>query len=203
LYYFDLRRGFILYFQNSIIKKFKVVNKMPSKKVLAAKQQIVSELAAQLKNACAGVLVDYKGITVADDTKLRNELRKAGVNYSVKKNTLVKLAAKQIGLEGLDDVLNGTTALATSDTDLVACAKILSQYAEKNKKITIKAGFIEGKAVTAVQVAALAKLPPKEVLIAQILAGFNVPITGFVNVLNANLRGLVVALNAIAEKKAA
>jgi len=176
---------------------------MPSEKVLAEKQQIVSELASQLKNACAGVLVDYKGITVADDTKLRTELRKAGVNYSVKKNTLIKLAAEQIGLRGLDDVLNGTTALATSDNDLVAPAKILSLYAEKNKKLKIKAGFIEGKAVTDVQVAALAKLPQKEVLIAQVLAGFNAPISGFANVLNANLRGLVVALNAIAEKKTA
>jgi len=176
---------------------------MPSEKVLAEKQQIVSELASQLKNACAGVLVDYKGITVADDTKLRTELRKAGVNYSVKKNTLIKLAAEQIGLKGLDDVLNGTTALATSDNDLVAPAKILSLYAEKNKKLKIKAGFIEGKAVTDVQVAALAKLPQKEVLIAQVLAGFNAPISGFANVLNANLRGLVVALNAIAEKKTA
>jgi large subunit ribosomal protein L10 len=176
---------------------------MPSEKVLASKQQIVTKLAEQLKNACAGVLVDYKGITVADDTLLRNELRKAGVNYSVQKNTLIKFAAKQIGLKGLDDVLNGTTALATSNSDLVAPAKILSLYAEKNKKLKIKAGFIEGKAVSDVQVAALAKLPPKEVLIAQVLAGFNTPISGFVNVLNANLRGLVVALNAIAEKKTA
>jgi large subunit ribosomal protein L10 len=176
---------------------------MPSEKVLAEKQQLVIELAKQLKNACAGVLVDYKGITVADDTKLRNELRKAGVNYSVRKNTLIKLAAKQIGLEGLDDVLNGTTALATSDSDLVAPAKILSLFAEKNKKLKIKAGFIEGKAVTDIQVAALAKLPPKEVLISQVLAGFNTPISNFANVLNANLRGLVVALNAIAEKKSA
>jgi large subunit ribosomal protein L10 len=176
---------------------------MPSEKVLAEKQQLVTQLAEQLKKACAGVLVDYKGITVADDTKLRNELRKAGVNYSVKKNTLVKLAAKQIGLEGLDDILNGTTALATSDNDLVAPAKILCLYAEKNKKIKIKAGFIEGKAVTDIQVAALAKLPPKEVLISQVLAGFNTPISSFANVLNANLRGLVVALGAIAEKKAA
>jgi large subunit ribosomal protein L10 len=176
---------------------------MPSDKVLAEKQQIVTQLAAQLKNACAGVLVDYKGITVADDTKLRTELRKAGVNYSVKKNTLVKLAAKQIGLEGLDDILNGTTALATSDSDLVAPAKILSQYAEKNKKLKIKAGFIEGKSISAIQVAALAKLPTKEVLISQVLAGFNAPITSFANVLNANLRGLVVALNAIAEQKTA
>lgn len=176
---------------------------MPSEKVLFKKQQIVTELAEQLKNACAGVLVDYKGITVADDTKLRNELRKAGVNYSVKKNTLLKFAAKQIGLVGLDAILNGTTALATSDNDLVAPAKILSQYAAKNKKIKIKAGFIEGKVVTDLQVAELAKLPPKKVLIAQVLAGFNTPISNFANVLNANLRGLVVVLNAIAEKKCA
>lgn len=176
---------------------------MPSQKVLEEKQQIVADLKAKLEKAASGVLVDYKGITVADDTKLRAELRKAGVEYSVKKNTLIKLAADQLGLNGLDDVLKGTTALAVSDTDLVAPAKVLSEFAEKHEKFTIKAGFIEGKVVNADEVKALAKLPSKEVLVAKALGGLNAPITGFVSVLNANLRGLVVALNAIAEKQTA
>lgn len=176
---------------------------MPSEKVLAEKKQVVEELKTQLQKACSGVLVDYKGITVAEDTKLRAELRNAGVKYTVRKNTLLKLAAQQIGLQGLDDILNGTTAIATHETDLVAPAKILSKYAGTNEKFKIKAGFIEGKVVNDKQVTELAKLPPKEQLIATVLCGLNAPISGFANVLNANIRGLVVALNAIAEKQSA
>lgn len=176
---------------------------MPSEKILAEKQQVVNELSAKLKSSVSGVLVDYKGITVSDDTKLRAELRKAGVYYSVKKNSIVKLAAKDAGIEGLDDVLNGTTAIALSENDMIAPAKIISAFAEKHESFKVKAGFVEGKSVSAVEVDALAKLPPKEVLVAKLLGGLNAPITGFVNVLNGNLRGLVVALNAIAEKKSA
>ena len=176
---------------------------MPSEKVLAEKQKIVAELKAQLEKAVSGVLVDYKGITVADDTKLRKELREAGVDYSVKKNTLVKLAAEQAGLGELSQVLTGTTAIAVSENDLVAPAKILSAFAGKNDAFKVKAGFIEGKIVGPEEILTLAKLPPKEVLIAKVLGGFNAPISGFANVLNANLTGLVVALNAIAEKQSA
>lgn len=176
---------------------------MPSEKVLESKKVIVSELSKRLKNASAGVLVNYEGISVADDTKLRAEMRKANVNYSVIKNTLIKLAAQQAGLSGFEDQLNGATAIATSDEDLVAPAKILSQYAAKNEKFQIKAGFVEGNVIDANGVKELSQLPPKEVLIAKVLCGFNAPISGFANVLNANLRGLVVALNAIAEKQSA
>jgi len=176
---------------------------LPSEKILEEKKQLVAELSSKLQNAVAGVLVDYKGITVADDTKLRKELREAGVDYSVIKNTTIHLAAKDAGIEGLDSVLEGTTAMGISSTDLVVTAKILSEYAEKNKKFSVKAGFVEGKVISAAEVEALAKLPPKEVLVAKVLGGFNAPITGFANVLNANLTGLVVALNAIAEKQSA
>lgn len=176
---------------------------MPSKKVLEEKQKLVGEIAGQLKAAVSGVIVDYKGINVADDTKLRRELREAGVHYAVRKNTLLKLAAREAGLSGFEDLLNGATAVAISDSDLIAPAKILAKFAEGHDNFKIKAGFIEGKSAGAEQVMALAKLPPKEVLIARALAGFNAPITGFANVLNANLRGLVVALNAIAEKQSA
>ncbi len=176
---------------------------MPSANVLEQKKQIVSELADKLKAATAGVLVDYKGITVADDTKLRTQLREAGVEYAVVKNTLLRRAAEIAGIPGLDSVLEGTTALALS-SDPVAAAKILTKYAEGSKgKFTVKAGFIEGRVIDASGVEALGKLPSKEVLIAQVLGTFNAPITGFVTVLNANIRGLAVALNAIAEKKSA
>ena len=176
---------------------------MPSEKILAQKKELVNALTEQLKKATSGVLVDYKGINVVDDTKLRAELRKAGVQYSVKKNSMIRLAAKQAGITGLDDVLSGKTAIATSETDLIAPAKILVGFAEKNEKFKIKSGFLEGKCISVKEIGDLAKLPPKEVLIAKVLGGFNAPISGFANVLNANLRGLVVALNAIAEKKTA
>lgn len=177
---------------------------MPNAKVLEQKKSVVSELAQAMKSAQAGVLVDYKGINVADDTKLRQTLRAAGVEYSVVKNTLLTFAVKEIGFDGLIEVLNGTTALAYSNSDLVAPAKILSEHAKKSGgKFTIKAGFVEGKVISSKEVAALAELPSKEQLIAQMLAGFNAPISGFVNVLNGNLRGLAVVLNAIAEKKGA
>lgn len=177
---------------------------MPSEKILEQKKLLVNELAEKMKTAVSGVLVDYKGITVSNDTTLRAELRKAGVYYAVKKNSIIGLAAKEIGLSDLEKVLSGTTAIAISDSDLTAPAKILSKYAESSKNgFTIKAGFIEGKAATGAEIETLAKLPSKEVLIAKFLGSMNAPISGFVNVLNGNLRGLVVALNAIAEKKSA
>ncbi len=175
---------------------------MPSESVLKEKQGIVTELANKLKSSVSGVLVNYKGITVEKDTKLRSDLRNANVDYCVVKNTLIRLAANQVGLDSLDEVLKGTTALAVSSTDPVAPAKILYNYSKFNDIFKIKAGFLEGKVISAEQVKALALLPSREVLVAKVLGGFNAPISSFVNVLNGNIRGLVVALNAIAEKKA-
>jgi len=175
---------------------------VPNAKVLEQKKALVAELAEKMKKAAAGVLVDYKGINVVDDTKLRADMRKADVDYTVYKNTMIRLAAREAGLEGLDPFLSGTTALAMSETDVTAPAKVVVDYAKKIQgKYEVKAGFIEGRVVSAKEIEAIAALPPKEVLIAQVLGGLNAPITGFVNVLNANLRGLVVALNAIREKR--
>lgn len=177
---------------------------MPSEKILEKKKQQVAELAEALKGACTGVIVDYKGITVADDTKLRKELREAGCDYKVVKNTLLKLALQEAGIEGLENVLEGTTALAYSKDDYVSSAKILSGYAEKSKDVfNVKAGFVDGKVLDAKGVKELAELPPKEVLVAKALGGLNAPIAGFVTVLNGTMKGLVVALDAIAEKKGA
>ncbi|HIS70222.1 MAG TPA: 50S ribosomal protein L10 [Candidatus Gallacutalibacter stercoravium] len=176
---------------------------MPSAKILEQKKQIVADLAARLKESCSGVVVEYKGINVADDTKLRKELREAGVEYTVVKNTLLSRAAKEAGIEGLDPVLEGTTALATSKEDYAAAARILSKYAETSKTFKTKAGFVEGKALDVNGVKELAELPSKEVLVARALGGLNAPISGFVTVLNGTLKGLVVALNAIAEKQSA
>ncbi len=162
---------------------------MPSAKVLSQKQEAVKVIADKLQRATAGVFVDYKGINVEEDTKLRTELRNAGVDYTVVKNTLTRFAAKSVGLDGFDEILNGTTALAVSFDDQVAPAKILNSYAKKNEKFTIKAGFIDGAAISVEEVKALANIPAKEVLIAQLLYAINSPI-----------QGLAVALDQIAKK---
>ena len=176
---------------------------MPSEKILEQKKQQVAELSEKLKNSVTGVIVNYKGITVADDTKLRKSLREAGDEYKVVKNTLLGRALKEAGIDGLDSVLEGTTAIALSSEDYVGAAKILCEYADKSKTFEVKAGFVDGKMIDAEGVKNLAKLPSKEVLLAQVLGGLDAPITGFPTVLNGTMKGLVVALNAIAEKKGA
>ncbi len=174
---------------------------MPSEKILEQKKEVVSELSKKIKEAKAMVFADYRGLTVEQDTELRNALRKAGVEYKVVKNTLTRFAAKENGLEGLEPFLKGPTAMAVSDTDPVAPAKVLSEYVKKYEKLELKVGVVEGKIIDEKGINALAELPPREVLIAKVLGGFNAPISGLVNVLNGNIRGLVVALNAIAEQK--
>ena len=164
---------------------------MPSKSALESKKQVVAQLKEKLASAVSCVIVDYKGITVADDTKLRKELREAGVEYSVTKNTLLRFAAQETGYDALIPSLEGTTALAISTTDEVAPAKILSKYADSSDgKFVIKTGFVDGEVLSAEKITAIGKLPAKEVLIAQVLGG-----------LNATIAGLAYAIKAIAEKK--
>lgn len=161
---------------------------MPSEKVLQAKQAFVADLTKKIQGAVSGVIVDYSGITVADDTALRRKLREAGVEYSVVKNTLLKRAVDAAEMSGLDDVLNGTTALALSD-DYVAAAKILCEYAEGKDNFKVKAGFMDGSVIDAAKVIELSKLPSKEGLLSMLLS-----------VLNGPIRGLAVALKAVSEK---
>ena len=116
---------------------------MPSEKVLEIKKQQVADLKTRFDNACAGVIVDYKGISVSDDTALRKELREAGVKYTVTKNTLIHLAIDGTDLAELDGVLEGTTAVATSEDDYVAAARILQKFADKNENFNIKGGFLD------------------------------------------------------------
>ena len=162
---------------------------MPSKSVLETKQAIVAQLKDKVANSVSGVVVDYKGITAEADTKLRKELREAGRTYKVVKNTLLSRALKEAGIDGLENVLEGTTAIAISEEDYVAPARILSGFADKNNKFTVKAGYADGEILSAERVADLAKLPSKEVLLAQVLYG-----------LNGNLTKLAIAINAIVEK---
>ncbi len=175
---------------------------MPNEKVLSEKQAIVAELAEKLKNSSGGVFVDYTGTSVAQDTEMRRAMRAAGVDYTVVKNTLTRLAADKAGMAALDPILNGPTALAVSKSDPVAAAKLISEFAsKKDSKLKVKAGFVEGKVITPEEVKALAELPSREALVAQVLGTMIAPVTGLVTVLNANIRGLAVALKAIADKK--
>ena len=156
---------------------------MPSEKILEQKKQIVSDLADTLSSSVAGVIVDYKGITVEDDTKLRKDLREAGVKYAVVKNTILKLAAEKAELSDIDDVLEGTTAIATSAEDYTA--RILCKFASTSKTFTVKKGFLDGKVIGVDTVESLAKLPSKDVLLATVCNAFNAPIAAFARAMQA------------------
>jgi large subunit ribosomal protein L10 len=158
---------------------------LPSAKVLEAKKAIVAELSDRLKNSITGVLVNYKGINVADDTALRKELREAGVKYTVVKNTLLSRASEEADLAGLQSTLEGTTALATSDDDYTAAARILSNFAKKSKTFEIKAGYLDGQIVDLATIDSLAKLPSREVLLANVLGAFQAPIASFARAIQA------------------
>ncbi|MGN1113999.1 MAG: 50S ribosomal protein L10 [Oscillospiraceae bacterium] len=151
---------------------------MPSEKVLLAKQERVEKLTELLKNAAAGVIVDYKGITVEEDTKLRKELREAGVNYFVEKNTLLRRACENAGLNDLTNVLEGTTAIALSDDDQTAPARILGKFNEDcdDAKCHLKAGFIGEEIYDTEGVKALSKIPSRETLLAQLVGSLQGPI---------------------------
>lgn len=176
---------------------------MPNKNILEKKQQIVSELSDRLSNSCTGILVSYKGINVEDDTKLRKELREANVNYTVVKNTMLSRAIKGTSLEEMSGVLEGTTALATSKDDYVSAARILCDFAAEHKFFKIKTGFLNDDVIDEGKIKELSKLPSKEVLVAKVLSGLNAPISGLAGVLSGLQRGLVCALNEIAQKKSA
>ena len=158
---------------------------MPSANVLEQKKQVVAELIETLKSAQAGVLVDYRGITVEQDTKLRTKLREAGVEYKVVKNTLTRFAANEVGFQELDEQLNGPTALAISTTDAVAPAKVISDFAKEVETLQIKAGFVDGKVISLDEVKQLANTPSREVLIAKIMGSLNAPISKLVRTLQA------------------
>lgn len=165
---------------------------MPNAKVLSEKQAIVAELTEKLKGAASGVLVDYKGITVAEDTALRTELRKNDVEYAVVKNTLLRFAVNNVGLEALDDTLNGTTSLAVSTGDPIAPMRVVNQFSKQfnGAKFTIKAGFMDGKVLSMDEINSLAELPSKEALLGQVLGTMLAPITS-----------LAIVIKAIAEKQ--
>ena len=159
---------------------------MPSAKVLEQKKQLVADLTQRLQNSCTGLLVTYEGINVADDTKLRKDLREAGVEYTVVKNTLLTRAFEETGLTDLNQHLAGTTAIATSDDDYVAAAKILCGFADKSKKgFAVKGGYMDGEVISMDKIVELSKLPSRDVLLANVLGAFQAPIASFARAVQA------------------
>ena len=160
---------------------------MPSNKILEQKKQVVEALAAKMQGAQAGVLVKYEGITVAEDTELRAALRKAGVEYTVMKNTLTGRACDIAGFGAMKEYLNGMTALAISQDDPLAPAKIIKTFADKIQTFEIKAGFVDGGVIDAAGVEALAATPSKEVLIGKMMGSLMSSLYGFAYVLQAKI----------------
>ena len=158
---------------------------MPNQKVLESKKAIVDALADKLQNATSAVFVDYKGINVAQDTELRNKFREAGVEYTVVKNTLTRFAANKIGYTEFDEVINGTTSLATTTGDPIAPARIVCEFAKTNKNVLkIKGGFVEGSVLSVEQLQGFGELPSKDALIAQVLGTFLAPISSLAFVID-------------------
>ncbi|WP_294496562.1 50S ribosomal protein L10 [uncultured Gemmiger sp.] len=165
---------------------------MPSNKILAAKQAYVKELNEKLNSAMAGVVVSYNGISVADDTKLRKELREAGVEYTVVKNTMLRLAVKGTKYEALAECFKGDTAIAISPEDPAAAARILCKFADadKTKRFAVKGGFCDGQVMDAAGVRSLSTMPNREGLLSM-LAGS----------LSGIIGGLAVSLQAVVDKQ--
>lgn len=164
---------------------------MPNAKVLSEKQAIVAGLVERIKGASSGILVNYEGINVAEDTALRTEMRKDSVNYSVIKNTLIKRALDELNLNELDSVLEGTTSLATTDADPIAPFRIINDYSKKlGERFNIKAAFMEGKILNDAEIASLSTLTSKNDLYSM-LAGS----------LNSIISGLAVCLGEVLEQK--
>ena len=162
---------------------------MPSAKVLEAKNAQVAEVVEVLKNAQTGVIVDYRGLTVEEDTDLRTKLRQANIKYFVIKNTLLLRAAKEVGLEALEEALHGPTAIAVSSEDAVAPAKVIADYAKSNDKLEIKSGFMDGAVMTLDEIKTLASTPSFETLIAKMMGSLNSPISSLARTLQAIVDG--------------
>ena len=151
---------------------------MPNAKVLETKKSIVDALSDKIQNATSAVFVDYKGITVAQDTELRNQFRAANVEYSVVKNTLTRFAANKAGYTEFDELLNGTTSMASTTEDPIAPARVICEFAKKNKNVVrIKGGLVEGTVMIIEQLQGFGELPSKNALIAQVLGTFLAPIS--------------------------
>ena len=169
------------------------------------KKDEIKQLKERLEEAKSIVLIDYKGINVEEVNQLRGRMREEGVDYFISKNTFIKHALNDLGIEDLDDYLKGPTAVAVSKEDEVAPARVIPKFKkevmEDKDFPTFKAGYIDGELMDVEMLNQLAKLPSKEELLAQVLSGFNAPITGFVGALNGILRKFVLVVDAIRKKE--
>ena len=178
---------------------------MPQNKTISpAKIAVVNEMKEKLQSAQGAVLVGFTGLSVADVTKLRRKFREGNVEYKVIKNTLTRIAANEVGYEGLSEFLEGPTALAYSTEDAVAPAKILKEFIKETRTeaLTVKVGICDGQVIDAAGVEALANLPSREELLAKLVGSMQAPISGLVNVLQGNIRNMVYVLDAVRAKKA-
>ena len=164
-------------------------------------QQEVKNLAEKFKAMKGMIMTEYQGLSVAQISDLRNQLRKCGCEYVVVKNTLGKIALKEVGLESVNEYFEGPTAIVVEADDPVSPAKVVSEFAKKVDKLVIKAGLLDGKVLSKNEIGSLAALPTKEVLIGKMLGSMNAPISNFVGVLSAVTRNFVCVLNAIKEQK--
>lgn len=163
---------------------------MANAKVIQAKQEAVEVVTAKLRESASTVVADYRGLNVAQVTELRKQLREAGIEFQVLKNTLVRRATAEANLSELDGILTGPTAIAFSADDAVAPAKILNSFAKKNDALKIKGGVVEGQVVGVEAIKALAELPSREGLLSMLLS-----------VLQAPVRNFALAVKAVAEKQ--
>jgi large subunit ribosomal protein L10 len=166
-------------------------------------QETVKSLSKKFKSMKGMILTQYHGLTVEELSELRSKLRAFNSEYTVVKNTLRDIALKEAGIDNAGSNFSGPIALVIENGDIVSPAKALMDFAKTHTKLKVKAGYLEGKFVDAAVVDQLSNLPSREVLIAKMLGGMNAPISGFVNVLAANIRGLVTVLDAISKKQAA
>lgn len=166
------------------------------------KVRAVADLKDKFSRAKVVVFTEYRGLNVADISILRRKMRASGGQLFVTKNTLARIAAKEAGLEGLDEFLTGPTALAFGFEDFIGVPKVVAEFDREFKRFSYKGGIIEGRVIAREEVRDLADLPPREVLLAQVAGGFQAPIYGLVSVLQGNIRKLVYALEAVREKKA-
>ncbi|MDO5715247.1 MAG: 50S ribosomal protein L10 [Tissierellia bacterium] len=170
---------------------------------IQAKQALVDEIKDKIEDAQSIVFLNYSGLNVFDVTELRSKYRESNVDYKVYKNTLLRRAFEDLGYEGLDEVLKGPSAVAFGMEDPASAAKISAEFAKDHDALKIKSGIVDGRILSVEEVDELAKLPSKEVLVAQVLGGLNAPIQGLANVLTGNIRGLAIVLQQIAEKQEA
>ncbi|MHB8158839.1 MAG: 50S ribosomal protein L10 [Desulfocucumaceae bacterium] len=172
---------------------------MPTKK---EKEAILEELRETFKTTQVAVMANYRGLNVAAMTRLRKRLREKNCTIMVAKNTLTLKVAREMGIEGMEPYLEGPTVIAFSSEDLVAPAKIFSDFVKETKIFEIKGGFLQGRPIGAREVRELAELPPREVLLARVLGGMQTPMYGFASVLQGTLRSFVYALEAVRKQKA-